>query len=284
MDLRSVCARSIFRRPSADMLRGARYRFDTWSFTKRLVSHCYGPYQLTMNIHDRVRRGMVRQGLGPAAGVRLPGAARAEARRPHLRSRRARNVDRHAAGRSRSARMARSIAVEANPHNAEVGAMNLSVNGVGNVHIVHGLISSTNGQERTIDSFNSSRAIGSGGAGRHHLRVDSLSIDELSRRAGTPDVVYMDIEGFEIEALKGAQADHRAALHLADRTAWRRDAGALWRAQQRRRWRSSGPSVMPPYLGDQDGGTFRSRACGPFAGCALLRGVRSRLRLGRNAQ
>jgi hypothetical protein len=38
------------------------------------------------------------------------------------------------------------------------------------------------------------------------MRVPSFSVDELSNRYGPPDVVFIDVEGYELEALMGAQA------------------------------------------------------------------------------
>ena len=36
--------------------------------------------------------------------------------------------------------------------------------------------------------------------------IAGISIDDLAQQKGWPDLVYLDIEGFEIEALKGAAA------------------------------------------------------------------------------
>jgi FkbM family methyltransferase len=147
------------------------------------------------------------------------------------------------------------IAVEASRHNADVASRNIATNSVDNVHIVQGLISSSVGQERAVSSFNSSRAVGTGHAAGTTL-VDSLSIDELSRRAGSPDIVYMDIEGFEIEALKGAQ--ETIARHCTWLIELHGDATlARYGARNRDALSFFPAGSYAAYLGDEDGGVFR---------------------------
>lgn len=253
MDLRTS-AKKYLPVPVTDMLRGAKYKFETWSFPKRVVSHRYGPHQLTMNIHDRVAEEwydkdwdlppefafLAQHGLKPGARVFDLGAHQCL-----IAILLAKEVAPHG----------EVIAVEASRHNAEIASRNVADNGVLNVHIIQGLISSSVGQERAVTSFNSSRATGTGHAAGTTL-VDSLSIDELSRRAGSPDIVYMDIEGFEIEALKGAQAT--IARHCTWLIELHGDATLA-----RYGARNSDALMFFPvkdyiaYLGDEDGGAFR---------------------------
>jgi FkbM family methyltransferase len=94
------------------------------------------------------------------------------------------------------------LAVEANRHNVEMARRNLDLNGVDNVDVLHALVSSKVGKARAELTFNSHAKGGINGVAGDI--VDALSIDELSQLKGFPDLVYMDIEGFEIEALKGA--------------------------------------------------------------------------------
>jgi len=92
------------------------------------------------------------------------------------------------------------VAVEANRHNVSVARRNVALNRVDNVTVTHAMISNRAGRERAEASFNSSH----GASAIAGDMVDTLTIDDMSERLGRPRVVFMDIEGFEIEALKGA--------------------------------------------------------------------------------
>ena len=151
MDLRTSAKRYL-PVPVTDMLRGAKYRFETWSFPKHVVSHRYGAHQLTMSIHDRVAQEwydkdwelppefafLAQHGLKPGARVFDLGAHQCLI---------AMLLAKEVAPRGEV------IAVEASRHNAEVASRNVAANGVSNVHIVQGLISSSVGQERAVASF-----------------------------------------------------------------------------------------------------------------------------------
>ena len=198
MDLRSL-AKTYLPAPVTDTLKMARYNFDLWTFNKRVVSHRYGELGLQMHIEDRVAeewydkdwelpheiRFLAGHGLQPGALVFDLGAHQCL-----IAMLLGRQVGPNGL----------VIAVEANPHNADVAERNLELNHVSNVSVIHAMISSTIGTDRASASFNSSRdssAIASD-------VVSTLTIDDMARRLGLPNVIFMDIEGFEIEALKGA--------------------------------------------------------------------------------
>lgn len=92
------------------------------------------------------------------------------------------------------------ISVEPNAHNHNIARKNLILNDLRNVTPVRAIVSS--------GSFNV--AIDGGLVGRTRLvdgdtaEIDIVTIDDLSRAFGEPSLVYMDIEGHEIEALIGA--------------------------------------------------------------------------------
>jgi FkbM family methyltransferase len=203
MDLRSL-AKTYLPAPVTDALKAARYTLDVWTYPKKIVWHRYGLHPLRMHIQDRVAQEwydkdwdlppeiafLSRHGLKPGALVFDLGAHQCLI---------AMLLGKHVGPNGLV------IAVEANAHNARVAELNLELNEMSNVRLQHALVSSRTGSERASLSFNASRnesAIASD-------VVRALTIDEMARRFGMPDVVFMDIEGFEIEALKGASATLR---------------------------------------------------------------------------
>jgi FkbM family methyltransferase len=96
----------------------------------------------------------------------------------------------------------RVVAVEANRHNARIAQSNIELNAVTNVTVRCAMVSNRVGTDRAATSFNSSHNE-SRIAGEE---VDAVTVDALAAQYGVPRVIYMDIEGFEIEALKGAKA------------------------------------------------------------------------------
>lgn len=92
------------------------------------------------------------------------------------------------------------VAVEANEHNFRVAQQNLALNGADNVTVVNGIISSGK-MEVSIDGGLNGRARRASG-GTPKLSI--LTIDGLSAAFGAPGLVFLDIEGHEIEALGAA--------------------------------------------------------------------------------
>lgn len=92
------------------------------------------------------------------------------------------------------------VAVEANAHNQRVAERNIAMNGYRNITCLHGLVSSGK-IAVSIDGGLNGRARS---AGVGSAKVAVLSIDELTAVHGAPALVFLDIEGHEIEALGGA--------------------------------------------------------------------------------
>jgi FkbM family methyltransferase len=187
--------------PVVDILRVMKYRLDIATFPRHVVSHRYGRYRLDMNIHDRVADEWYDKDWD------LPPEIEFLAQVPIPRHGRVFDLGAHQCliamllGRE-IVPEGSVVAVEASRHNAEIARSNLELNGVDNIDVVHGLVASKVGKARADTTFNS-RARGAHDAIASDI-VDALSIDDLSLLKGWPDLVYMDIEGFEIEALKGA--------------------------------------------------------------------------------
>jgi FkbM family methyltransferase len=188
--------------PIVDVLRMMKYRMDLATFPRRVVSHCYGSHNLHMNIYDRVA------GEWYDKDWTLPPEIEFFSHDQIPRNGRVFDLGAHQC--LIAMLLARDlvpdgsvVAVEANQHNAAIAKSNIEINSADNVEVVHALISRTSGKAHADFSFNSRAKQGVDALVSE--TIDALSIDELSDLKGWPDLVYLDIEGFEIEALKGAR-------------------------------------------------------------------------------
>lgn len=187
--------------PVVDVLRMMRYRIDLATFPKRFVEHRYGDHHLKMSIADRVAEEWYDKDweLPPEIEFFAHGQIPRDGRIFDLGAHQcliamllARDI----------VPDGQVIALEANQHNAVMAHSNVKANAVRNVDIVNALVSKTGGRAHVDMSFNSRARQGVGAIVSE--RIAAVSIDELSASMGWPDLVYLDIEGFEIEALKGA--------------------------------------------------------------------------------
>lgn len=95
------------------------------------------------------------------------------------------------------------IAVEAEPHNARVAETNRQLNGADNLTVLEAAVADHDGTIAFAPGLNGhideKTDIG-------NVRVEAITIDTLRDRYGNPDIVFLDIEGYEGSALAGAQA------------------------------------------------------------------------------
>ena len=96
----------------------------------------------------------------------------------------------------------RVIAVEANAHNVEAAQRNRQLNHVSQLEVIHAAVAEKSGRLVFNCGLNGGVDDGTGQWGR--IEVPALSIDDLACRYGTPNVLFVDIEGFEVHALRGA--------------------------------------------------------------------------------
>jgi FkbM family methyltransferase len=93
------------------------------------------------------------------------------------------------------------VAVEAEPHNARMARRNIALNRASNVEVVHAAIADRPGNVHFVDELNghvdAARRMG-------NIEVEAFTIDVLVERYGPPDVVFLDVEGYEGKALEGA--------------------------------------------------------------------------------
>jgi FkbM family methyltransferase len=93
------------------------------------------------------------------------------------------------------------VAIEAEPHNARVAALNRDLNQASNLTVLHaagaataGVISFAEGLNGQIDEHTT--------AG--NVDVTAVTVDGLAQEYGTPDIVFIDVEGYEGHVLRGA--------------------------------------------------------------------------------
>lgn len=97
----------------------------------------------------------------------------------------------------------RVVAVEAEPRNAEVARENLRLNRTSNIDVLHAAVDEAGGVVQFAEGLNGhvdphSRRMG-------HISVPAVTIDQLAARYGDPDVLFLDVEGYEARALCGAR-------------------------------------------------------------------------------
>ncbi len=102
------------------------------------------------------------------------------------------------------------VAVEAVAHNARAALRNAQANQYTQLQVVHAAISDADGTLWFEDRWNGavSRAAGVG------VKTAAVTVDTLAERHGVPDVLFIDVEGYELHALRGAA--RTLALHRPD--------------------------------------------------------------------
>lgn len=94
-------------------------------------------------------------------------------------------------------------AIEPNHHNVKAGRRNAQLNGIRNMEVIEAAVSSTPGTVLFNNSMNGRVSQDGNEPGAHSVRA--VTIDGVAAEKGTPQLLYIDVEGFECEVLKGAQ-------------------------------------------------------------------------------
>jgi FkbM family methyltransferase len=95
------------------------------------------------------------------------------------------------------------VAVEALPHNARMCEANRDLNDVRQLRVEAAAIADRSGSlEVTLDL---NAHVGRRTSTITTVRVPAVTIDDLGEKYGQPDVLFIDVEGYECHALRGAQ-------------------------------------------------------------------------------
>lgn len=110
----------------------------------------------------------------------------------------------------------RVYAFECLPENAEIATRNVTLNGAANIEIVRKAVGAHAGTIEIVN--NSGGALGPRNPGVEVLAVEMIALDAFFSSERAPDLLKIDVEGYEYEVLKGArrclEARPKIALEL----------------------------------------------------------------------
>lgn len=189
-------------RPLWTRLRTARARRQLAAFPRRQVRHVYGGFPLEVVISDPVAADWYDHDVAEPAEIKL------------LRSGRlapgARVFDLGAHQGVIALMLSRIVesegqvvAVEAVAHNARCAEENRAINKAANLTVLHAAAADRPGTLEFEDGGGSH--VASDGAEWTTTSVEAVSVDGLAERFGPPDVLFIDVEGYEQHVLAGAQ-------------------------------------------------------------------------------
>jgi FkbM family methyltransferase len=194
--------KAIVPKPLWNRLRMLRMRYTRASYRRRRVRHTYGGYRLELELVDPMGAGWYNHDWPELPEFAL-------LKQHGLRSG-ARVFDIGAHQCVVALMLAKTVgpngfvlAVEANWENSEAGERNRQINGIANCQILHAAGAAQSGTLVFNRGTNGQVDDGTGEWGQ--IEVNSYSVDDLAKRFGAPDVLFIDVEGFECELLRGAQ-------------------------------------------------------------------------------
>jgi FkbM family methyltransferase len=194
--------KSVVPKPLWNRLRMLRMRYTRASFRRRRVRHHYGGYELEVELVDPMGAGWYDHDHPELPEIALL--------KQHALRRGARVFDIGAHQCVVALVLAKTVgpngfvlAVEASPENYEAGEQNRKLNGLDNCRVLHGAGAAESGTLIFNRGTNGQVDDGSGEWGQ--VKVEAYSVDDLANQFGAPDVLFIDVEGFECEVLRGAQ-------------------------------------------------------------------------------
>lgn len=194
--------KAIVPKPVWTQLRMLRLRYTRASYRHRRVRHTYGGHELELELIDPMGAGWYDHDWHELAEITLL--------KRHRLQRGAKVFDIGAHQCVVAMMLAKTVgpdgfvlAVEANPDNCAAGERNKKLNGIDNCQILHAAGAARSGTAIFNRGPNGQIDNGSGEWGR--MEVPAVSVDDLAAVHGVPDLLFIDVEGFECELLQGAQ-------------------------------------------------------------------------------
>lgn len=194
--------RRIVPRPLWARLRTARARRQLSAFPRRLVQHQYGGFPLDVVISDAVAAEWYDH------DVRLPPELEILQRGRLITGARVFDLGAHQGVIALMlARLVGAsgqvVAVEAVAHNARCAEENRRLNNANNITVLHAAAAEREGTLQFEDGGGSHVATDS--AEWSSTTVPAVTVDSLAEQYGPPDVLYIDVEGYEQHVLDGAR-------------------------------------------------------------------------------
>jgi FkbM family methyltransferase len=106
----------------------------------------------------------------------------------------------------------RVVVVEPSPHNVAAARRNSELNPGLAFTLVPAAASDSNGTIQVEDTVSFNLQVSTNTASSEGPKIDvrAVTVDELSKEHGAPDVLFIDVEGYECSVLKGATEVLRA--------------------------------------------------------------------------